>query len=206
MISTQQTFKMNSKELKKYRANLRTWFRRATDQDIVDGVYWYEEAQEFSKQLSNTFNVSPFRVAAVISALSPANKWSRNKIDTVTVFLAATNGLEPKDFKVCTYNSNKIKALRIAKGELNITDDSPKTYAFAQNIGNMSSDHVTIDRWHLRACQTTSLRPRDCKMSLTTKQYKAIQDATVQVAKEYNLKGYEFQAIVWLSIKNAWER
>jgi len=42
--------------------------------------------------------------------------------------------------------------------------------------------------------------------SVTIKQYRRIEQLTSMVAQEFDLKGYEFQAIVWITIKEAWGR
>ena len=195
---------MTKKELKKYRSNLRTWYNRATKDEIKQGLTWYKDAMDFAKQLSNTYDVSGEVAAGVISALSPNNKWERNKFDAVQVLMAVRDGKNMDDVKVCTYNANKAKAFAIAKGDKSILKSSPKTYAFARNVGENDSNFVTIDKWHLRACQTTSKKSKTCKESVTPKQYRIIQDETVKVANEMGVKAYQFQAIVWVTIRNQW--
>lgn len=195
---------MTKKELKKYRSNLRTWYNRATKDEIKQGLTWYKDAMDFAKELSNTYDVSGEVAAGVISALSPNNKWERNKFDAVQVLMAVRDGKNMDDVKVCTYNANKAKAFAIAKGDKSILKSSPKTYAFARNVGENDSNFVTIDKWHLRACQTTSKKSKTCKESVTPKQYRIIQDETVKVANEMGVKAYQFQAIVWVTIRNQW--
>ena len=195
---------MTTQELRAYRANLRTWYKRATPEEIASGMIWYSEAQVFSHGLAKKHCLLSFISAGVLSILSVNNKWPRNKIDAEAVIVAWLAGATPEQVKVCTYNKNKEKAFRLLLGTDELTTDSPKTYAFAQNVGNLSADHITIDKWHLRACQTTSLSAKDCKTSITSKQYKEIERETAKVAHEYGLKGYEFQAIVWVTIRNRW--
>ena len=137
----------------KIKNRLNYWFSLATEQEIKDGKNWYKEAQDFAKYLSETYKIDSYVCASVISALSPNNKWQRNKIDAEVVIKAYLNGIDPENIKVCTYNANKVKAFRILKGEI-ITEKSPKTHAFAMNVGLLSSEHITIDKWHLRACLT----------------------------------------------------
>ena len=190
----------------KIKNRLNYWFNQATEQEIKDGKNWYKDAQEFSKYLSETYNIDSYVCASVISALSPNNKWERNKIDAETVIKAHLNGITPGSIKVCTYNANKNKAFDILNGKV-ITEKSPKTHAFAMNVGLLSSDHITVDKWHLRACL---VYPNDgilpCVESCTSVQYRRVEKITSQLAKENNLKGYEFQAIVWVTIKNKWGR
>ena len=41
-------------------------------------------------------------------------------------------------------------------------------------------------------------------MAYTIGLYKEIEQDTLIVAREFGLKGYEFQAIVWITIRNHW--
>lgn len=186
------------------RSNLRWWYGRASEEEISDGLTWYLEAMEFSKKLSERFGVSGEICAGVISALSPNNKWGRNKFDAIQVLDAVAKGYDEDAVKVCTYNSNKRKAFAIARGDKRILQQSPKTYAFARNVGEMDDGFVTIDKWHLRACQTRSLKYKDTKTTVTPKQYGLLQNDCIKIALDYDVKGYEFQAIVWGVIRNQW--
>jgi RNA:NAD 2'-phosphotransferase (TPT1/KptA family) len=40
--------------------------------------------------------------------------------------------------------------------------------------------------------------------TITDKHYKRVEKLTVELAKEYNVKGYEFQAIVWIAAREGW--
>jgi hypothetical protein len=51
-----------------------------------------------------------------VSALSPNNRWERNKVDAKAVLRAVRDGVDCADVKVCTYDANKRKAFEIAKG------------------------------------------------------------------------------------------
>lgn len=184
----------------KIKNNLRHWLNMANREEIDQGKDWYMDAQNFTKYLSEKYRIDSYICASVISALSPNNKWNRNKIDAEAVIKAFIDG--HKDVKVCTYNSNKEKAFKILDGEL-ITEKSPKTHSFAMNVGLLSGDHITIDKWHLRACVTKY--KADCIEACTSVQYRRIEKITSQIAKENNLKGYELQAIIWVTIRNNWK-
>ena len=49
------------------------------------GTVWYSEAQQFARLMAQTYTVTGEVAAGVISALSPNNKWERNKYDTIQV-------------------------------------------------------------------------------------------------------------------------
>jgi hypothetical protein len=188
----------------KIKNRLKKWFDLSTDSERRAGLDWYSEAQSHAEHLSNEFKISRYRAASVISALSPNNKWERNKVDAYNLIKTFVNGGKPDDVKVCTYGANKRKAFKILQGKL-ITESSPKTHAFAMNVGELSSGHITVDKWHLRACMTQpSEGKRSCVESCTNKQYNRVERITADLAREHGLKGYEFQAIVWVTIKNNW--
>ena len=78
-------------------------------------MVWYSEAQEFVQELSLESNrrFTSFQTAGLTSALSPNNKWERNKHDARQVMHAVIDGKQPEDVKVCTYNPNKKRSKNI---------------------------------------------------------------------------------------------
>jgi len=194
----------DAQQRKLVRRRLRTWAKRATNDELNQGLTWYTEAQDYAASLSDTFGVSGEIAAGVISALSPNNKWNRNKFDALQVLTAVRDGKSADEVKVCTYGANKRKAFEIAKGNSKILKESPKTYAFARNVGALDPAHVTIDKWHLRACQTTSCKSVTTQESCTPKQYRILEEETLKVAEEFGMSGYAFQAVVWVTIRNQW--
>ena len=192
--------------------NLMKWIESANDEQVKNGKNWYNDAKEFCESIAKKYKLDSYTVATVISCLSPNNKWERNKIDAEATIGSFTSGKFTKaEFmelvKVCTYNANKLKAWEALEQGLEIQKTSPKTHSFAMNIARNSAEHITIDKWHLRACQVSPIsKKRDLQESCTALQYRNLERITSEVAKIYNLKGYEFQAIVWLTIKSNWER
>lgn len=187
--------------------SLERWMQRADDKQSRQGIGWYKEAQAWCKETANDFDLDPYKVAAVLSALSPNNKWERNKEDAWNV-CNANHYMEPiESVKCCTYNANKRKAFAILRDQVSLSEKSPKTHSFAMNVGLLSPDHVTADKWHIRACLA---RPdqgvTDTAESCTPAQYRRIEAITVKLARVYELKGYEAQAIIWVTIKDAWNR
>jgi len=193
------------KQLSKYKLNtisknLDAWFNIATKDEISDGISWYPKANEICVEYAKEFKTTSFVVAGVISALSPRNKWEQNIIDTHKVFKAVQEGKEANDIKVCTFHTNKFKAFEIAKATRTISKDSQKTYAFVHNIGYLDSRYVTIDVWHLRACFNKTMG------TCGKVAYEQIQKLTLKKAHKLGLTGYEYQAIIWASIRNKFIR
>ena len=184
--------------------NLRKWYRLATQDQKLAGLRWYEDAQDHSKLIADTFDIDRYVSAQVISALSPNNKWNRNKIDPFNVVRCWKDGDDSESVKVCTYSTNKQKAFDILNGKVSIEKTAPKTHSFGMNIGYLSPDHVTIDKWHIRACLCSPMEQSKVVETLTEKHYKRVEKLTVELAREYNIKGYEFQAIVWIAVREGW--
>lgn len=187
--------------------SLERWLGKATPDQRYNGLRWYNEAQDWAKYLSETFDIEPYKTAAVISALSPNNKWERNKVDAFNVCQTWKDGKTAESVKVCTYGANKRKAFAILSGGTEITAKSPKTHAFAANVGLLASDFVTVDKWHIRACLCNPKEGiRDTVESCTPAQYRRLEAITLKLARKYGLKGYEVQAVIWVTIKEAWGR
>ena len=192
--------------------SLRSYLSAATKDEWELGRAWYKEAQYFVNETYKAYagnipGLTPYKVAGVVSALSPNNRWERNKLDTITVLKAVAIDIAPENVKVCTYNANKLKAFEIARGNTDITVKSPKTHSFAMNVGLNSPDHITIDKWHLRACVTEAGEGiQDCMEKCTAAQYRRIESITAELAHQHGLKGYEAQAIIWVTIKRIWNR
>ena len=165
---------------------------------------WYKEAMEFAEYLSITFNISKVVAAGVISALSPNNRWERNKIDAFNLIQAYMDGHTMDDVKVCTYTNNKRRAWGILSGDVEMLRKARKTHAFALNVGAMDESVVTIDKWMLRAFVTTSQKPKDVPTTCTPVQYDRLSAHFCKVARAMGYKPYELQAIIWVTIRNRW--
>jgi len=178
--------------------NLQYFYNESTEEDRMNGKQWYMRANMHCEKLAVEYGYPAETVVSVLSALSPRNKWERNLIDTETVLKAVRDDQGPDDVKVCTFNNNKEKAFRIARYEESLSIDSPKTYAFLQNILYLNDQYVTIDVWHMRAAFNKMI-----PVNLNKSVYEEIQKITIKEAEQVGLKGYEYQAIIWETIKNS---
>ena len=192
--------KLNKYELQKVSKNLDFFFNLATNKDIENGKDWYKVANKFCTDNATKYNTEPLVVASIVSALSPRNKWKQNLKDAIKVLEAVKDGKQPEQIKVSTFHKNKFKAFLIAKGLQEITEDSRKTFNFVRNIAHLDPQALTVDIWHLRAClkQFKSIG----SASIGRLAYEQIKSLTINKANKLGLKGYELQAIIWLSIQN----
>ena len=189
--------KLNNIQLAKINSNLDNYFSLATDSDIDNGIAWYKQAHYICKDISKQYDTPIDTVASILSALSPRNRWNQNIKDTISVLNAIRNNLSPNDIKVCTFHRNKHKAFLLGQGKEYITEKSLKTFNFVKNIADLNEDYVTIDVWHLRACFGKTIKNTPNKTL-----YKQLKELTIKKAKEKGLKGFEYQAIIWNSVKN----
>jgi hypothetical protein len=192
--------KLSTYKKRKISENLEYFFNTATAEDYTEGLSWYKDANDIVQKFSKEYDFDPLVVANVLSALSPNNKWERNTYDTEQVLKAVRNGQTEDDIKVCTFNKNKAKAFELARGEREGIqyDNSPKTHSFVKNIAELNEDFVTIDIWHTRASFDKMIVPK----SLSISNYEDIKDITIKNAKKHNIKPFEYQAIIWCSIRN----
>ena len=167
------------------KASLRAWIKGASNENKKIGLEWYKDAQAFCNSLANEFNLPAYICASVVSMRSPNNKWERNKIDARAVIIAWKSGLGAESVKVCTYTPNKLKAFRALNEGEQIASSAPKTHAFAMNVGLLSPEHITIDKWHIRACLVKpSEGITETVETVTAKQYRRIEAITAQIAKD----------------------
>ena len=192
---------LSNYQLRKIKKNLLYFYDEVKDdQEILDqGQAWYLQANIWCERVAVNYGISTYKVASVLSALSPRNKWERNKKDAEAVIKTWRKGGKPEDVKVCTFTSNKIKAFNILNSVAEIEPKSLKTRAFLLNIAYLDKEAVTIDVWHLRACFDRMIVPK----SLTPTIYDQIQKLTIKLAKKKGLRGYEFQAIVWGAVRGS---
>ena len=191
--------KLSKYELQKVSKNLDYFFNLATNKEIKSGKDWYKVANQFCIDNANRYNTSPLVVASIVSALSPRNRWQSNLKDTIKVLQAVRDGKQPEQIKVSTFHKNKFKAFNIAKGLQEITEDSPKTFNFVRNIAHLDPQALTIDIWHIRACLKQFKSISNANIGKVA--YNQIKSLTVKKANKLGLKGYELQAIIWLSVQ-----
>ena len=189
--------KLSKYRLKKISNNLDHFFNIASDQQILAGQNWYKNANLEANKIAKKYDLDIYKVAQVISALSPRNKWDQNLKDADKVCEAFNLGFHPTDIKVCTFHSNKFKAFNILASNTIITINSLKTYNFVNNIAYLHNDYLTVDIWHLRACFNNMIKIDSATIGKIA--YQQIKYLTIKKANKLGLTGFEFQAIIWLS-------
>lgn len=156
---------------------------------LRDASTWYITIHRHCKVLSEMHKIPYWKVAGIISALSPNNKFKRNLLDAENLIKYGAN------VKVCTYNENKEKALKILAAK-NVSEvyevfKGRKTLSFFDNIVNPRSNRVTVDVWMIRVFNLQG--------SLTPKRYGIIEKAIQDYAAKINVLPMELQAMLWVA-------
>ena len=150
--------------------------------DRVKGKSWYSNAYSIACTLGKKYNCTSNTASAIISALSPSNKWNRNVEDAEMMLRANAYDLDLNECKPSTYGNQKLKAIAIIEG--NVSDDETlkgilngqKTKSFYANIStNGKTDDCTIDGHSYNVWNGTVTNLNDVP-GMTPKTYRMIQD------------------------------
>ena len=179
----------------------------ASASDIAEGKQWYATASFFAMELSNRYDISHYVCAGVIAALSPRNKWDRNCLDAENLISVYVNaGAEAcDDVKVCTFGKNKAKAIAILgyAFDASVSVDVVKSILSGPKLCEFFSciiglDDVCIDG-HAYSIWFGDRITLAKVPSIGVKLRRAIKHDYLCVADANNLKGYELQAITWVT-------
>ena len=185
--------------------NILKVYRRATTDDIANGVEWYSRAKRYSHAIADRTGIHVNTVIGVMAALSPNNKWERNVQDCERMCRAWVRGDELYDFKVSCYNTMKLKAWSILEDDLTSDDEildrlnGQKIRSFYSNIRGL--DEVTIDGHALNIALGVRQGLTTDKTNMSKKVYKQMQEVYVRAAKRVDIKPHVLQAITWTTWK-----
>jgi len=185
--------------------NILKVYRRATTDDIANGVEWYDRAKRYADTISKWTNTNLNTVIGVMAALSPNNKWERNVKDCERMVQAWKSGEDLSDFKVSCYNTMKLKAWSILEDNLTSDDDildrlnGQKIRSFYSNIRGL--DEVTIDGHALNIALGVRQGLTTDKTNMSKKVYRQMQEVYVKAAKRVDIKPHVLQAITWTTWK-----
>ena len=175
--------------------------------DRANGEAWYPVASSIAQTLADSYGVSYIQAVGVIAALSPRNKWDRNIADAESLIKVYVIDAESAaDVKVCTFTSNKQKALKIlADSDINAQQmldilSGPKLREFASCImGN--PEEVCIDG-HAYSIWLGDRVTLANVPSIGVKLRRQIKADYVNAAKELGIPAPTLQAVTWC----AWRR
>lgn len=183
--------------------NLMSWYGLATETQVNRGMTWYERAREecygITEQLvgyRDPLHMS--KVAAVVAALSPRMPWERNIAVARKIILECLHGDKLLSEVNAGLIGNAAKAYVIYK-----TDDfnllgTQKVYRFWHNLAHPDSELVTVDVWAYRAWKGILTGKEE---AIPEKVYLDIEQDYITCAREVGIRPYQFQAIVWETIR-----
>ena len=189
------------------------------ESDRQEGISWYADAHKYCKAIARKYK-TPFKdVVGVCSAISPNNKWGKNKTDTENFVLAYKSGIPLNEVKVSSYPLNKEKAKSMLEGEKVSKQDirdilfgksGYKTRAFFDCIHDCKTnkDTVVVDGHAFNIYMGERNALNGSKVNVTPKKYLNISQAYIKACDEINKREgtsylpYQIQAITWV----AWRR
>ena len=163
---------------------------------------WYFEVNMYCRILAEGYNIPLIKVAGMLSALSPNNKFDQN-IKSLENFI-----IHKGECKVTTFNGQKEKARIILFADDDVNEDTVKlilgglkTKSFFENIYRPhTSNAVTIDLWQIRWAKKYNVWKADWG-SLTPKRYGIISDFIRDKAAARNLLPHQLQALTWTELR-----
>lgn len=156
---------------------------------IDEGREWYVDAYEWCVETGCRFGLSSYTVAGVVAALSPGNRWDRNKLDAVSCLTAASNDEGVEGFKSATYHKlNKEKAYRIARGEhpLSVLGGNKVTAFYLLLVSPYDPSVVCVDSHAVHIALGIDDTAIKQAPSLTVKLYEKVANAYREAAKRIN--------------------
>ena len=184
--------------------NIKAIHQLATLTEQQDGISWYPAALQIAAKLAERHHVTLEQAIGVIAALSPRNRWERNVQDADRLIAAhAAGGPEQAMLtKVCTFTSNKTKAVTI----LNTPDadldqvlailSGPKLREFASCIAGLPDVCIDGHAYCIWAANRTGLKDVPAIGVKLRREIKADYQAA---ADELGITPSACQAITWVT-------
>lgn len=177
----------------------------ASETDYVEGEKWYRDARLFCYSLSKRYGLSFRKTCAILSALSPRNKWERNKIDCENL-VAYLTGHSVNEPSCSTYGAMVQKAVNIFHSKTDSVEsmlkilNGPKIKAFFLNIYDFNSDCVTVDSW-IQLIALGEYLAVDKRPSLKKTDYILIENLIKEIASTKKVKPPVMQAVLWIAFR-----
>tara|TARA_Y100000004_G_scaffold149241_1_gene171094 strand:+ start:1896 stop:2501 length:606 start_codon:yes stop_codon:yes gene_type:complete len=185
--------------------NIKAIYQLATLTEQQDGITWYPKANQIAISLADRHEISEAQAIGVIAALSPRNRWERNVQDAEAI-IAAYNAGGPEQAmltKVCTFTSNKAKAIAILELSLSCTFagvlailSGPKLREFASCIAGQPDVCIDGHAFCIWAANRTGLKDVP---AIGVKLRREIKADYITAADELGITPSACQAITWVT-------
>ena len=180
--------------------NIVSVLRDSDETQHAEGLLWYPNAQKAAHDIAVKHDIAVYLVVAVIAALSPNNKWSRNVTNADALIGAFIRGDGIDSVKVSTYHKMKAKAWDILAARPDY--DGAKAMLKGQKITSFFMDimgefNVTIDGHARNIAYGERVGLTDDRTNIGVREYRALQAAYEEAARRVGLMPYQLQAITW---------
>ena len=180
--------------------NICSVYNEADKTQHAEGLLWYSDAQKAAHDIAARHGVAVYIAVAVIAALSPNNKWSRNVTNADALIGAFIRGDGVDSVKVSTYHKMKQKAWDILAARPDY--DGAKKMLKGQKITSFFMDimgefNVTIDGHARNIAYGERVGLTDDRTNIGVREYRALQAAYEEAARRVGLMPYQLQAITW---------
>ncbi len=185
--------------------NILATYYRASRADRAEGVQWYNTAHGIAVGFSRDYGVTLEVAAAVISLLSPSNKWSRNVADAERMLQAYRLGADMDSFTVSTYSNNKMKAWDLLHGVRDIETvygRGLKTQAFGATIASPTTTESVVIDGHAYHIAIAERGPISAVPRLSKKAYRELEDVYRVAARRASVSPTVMQATTWVTWRN----
>ena len=184
--------------------NIKAIYQLATLTEQQDGITWYPAANQIAISLADRHEISEAQAIGVIAALSPRNRWERNVQDADAIISAFKAGGAEQAMltKVCTFTSNKAKAVKILTATFANLDDvleilsGPKLREFASCIAGLPDVCIDGHAFCIWAANRTGLKDVPAIGVKLRREIKADYQAA---ADELGITPSACQAITWVT-------
>jgi hypothetical protein len=199
-----------------YVSNIRSFYDRASAQDIIDGRTWYPSMARIMREHANRSGLRVRQCAAIYAATSINTPWSRNLALAAQSINDYENGYDAlRNGGTLRMVVSKVRRIIASTDDTDIdailTKDrnNYKIVSFTRNL--CDDDAVTVDRWAYRiatnfeGCTCTRSNTHGCGKVPTGREYIAIANAYREVAKLVNERVQDLQAITWCVVRGTGE-
>ena len=180
--------------------NITSVYNDADELQHAEGLLWYDQAKRAAYRMAVKHDVPVYIAVAVIAALSPNNKWSRNLTNADALIGAFVNGDGIDSVKVSTYHKMKAKAWDILAARPDY--ENAKRMLKGQKITSFFMDimgefNVTIDGHARNIAYGERVGLTDDRSNIGVREYRGLQAAYEETAQRVGLMPYQLQAITW---------
>ena len=192
-------FKYDSKEVND---NIEKVWEQHTLDDFNQGKMWYREANQFSLEVAEKYNVTPVVSAGVLSALSPLKEWELNKRITDNFFHRVNVNPEHGWKGVGHYATQKKKAWDIYSLVNPMVEEVSKILHGLKTVNFFgcivdpdNTEAVCVDRHMIRVAVDTD------NLKITEKQYLFLKKEYLNFANRVDMIPCHAQAVLWCTYK-----